>query len=65
MLLPLAIAASAWLVARRMTEMGIRLALPLAIIAAALTLVVAALIAATLPARRAARADPVQTLRRD
>jgi hypothetical protein len=102
-----------YMVARRMTEMGIRLALgasparlfrvvlgdamrpvlsglalglagaalalklvghsvigldapqPLAIIAAALTLVVAALIAATLPARRAARADPVQALRRD
>jgi putative ABC transport system permease protein len=102
-----------YMVARRMTEMGIRLALgasparlfrvvlgdamrpvlsglalglagaalalklvghsvigldapqPPAIIAAALTLVVAALIAAALPARRAARADPVQALRRD
>ena len=38
---------------------------PPAIIAAALTLVVAALIAAALPARRAAQADPVQALRRD
>jgi predicted permease len=38
---------------------------PIAIAAAALTLVVAALIAAIPPARRAALADPVQALRRD